>query len=38
MADFLSDEGITASDVRLLYPIPQRELDAAPGEFEQNPL
>jgi len=38
MADFLSDEGISASDVRLLYPIPQRELDAAPGEFEQNPL
>jgi hypothetical protein len=38
MSDFLSDEGISPSDVRLLYPIPQREIDAAPGELEQNPL
>jgi starch-binding outer membrane protein, SusD/RagB family len=38
MADFLSDEGFTPSDIRLLYPIPQRELDAAPGQLTQNPL
>lgn len=38
MADYLSDEGFTPSDIRLLYPIPQRELDAAPGELTQNPL
>lgn len=28
----------TADDIRLLYPIPQREIDSAPGELEQNPL
>jgi len=38
MADFLSDEGFSPSDIRLLYPIPQRELDAAPGQLTQNPL
>ncbi|NBC04247.1 MAG: RagB/SusD family nutrient uptake outer membrane protein, partial [Bacteroidetes bacterium] len=38
MSDFLSDEGFTPSDIRLLYPIPQRELDAAPGQLTQNPL
>ena len=38
MADFLADEGVTESDVRLLYPIPQREIDAAPGALTQNPL
>ncbi|WP_069130364.1 RagB/SusD family nutrient uptake outer membrane protein [Rhodohalobacter halophilus] len=38
MSNFLSDQGVTPSDVRLLYPIPQRELDAAPGALEQNPL
>src|SRR6056297_3604422 len=38
MADFLSDEGFSPSDIRLLYPIPQRELDAAPGELTQNQL
>ena len=38
MADYLSDEGYTPDDIRLLYPIPQRELDAAPGELTQNPL
>lgn len=38
MADFLSDQGISENDIRLLYPIPQRELDSAPGQLEQNPL
>jgi len=38
MADYLSDEGFSPSDIRLLYPIPQRELDAAPGELTQNQL
>ncbi len=38
MANFLSDEGITQGDIRLLYPIPQREIDSAPGQLEQNPL
>lgn len=38
MADYLSDEGFTSSDIRLLYPIPQRELDAAPDQLTQNPL
>jgi hypothetical protein len=38
MADFLSNEGVTEADVRLLYPIPQREIDAAPGALTQNPL
>jgi len=38
MADFLAPQGITQSDIRLLFPIPQREIDAAPGELTQNPL
>lgn len=38
MAEFLADEGYTPDDIRLLYPIPQREIDTAPGELEQNPL
>lgn len=38
MAALLADEGVTESDVRLLYPIPQRELDSAPGQLTQNPL
>ena len=38
MAEFLSDEGKSESDIRLLYPIPQRELDSAPGRLTQNPL
>jgi len=38
MANFYADEGFTPSDIRLLFPIPQRELDAAPGQLEQNPL
>ena len=38
MADYLSDEGFSPSDIRLLYPIPQRELDAAPDQLTQNPL
>ena len=38
MADYLSDEGFSPSDIRLIYPIPQRELDAAPGELTQNQL
>jgi starch-binding outer membrane protein, SusD/RagB family len=29
---------ISENDVRLLYPIPQRELDAAPGQLQQNPM
>jgi hypothetical protein len=36
MANFLPN--VSVNDVRLLYPIPQRELDAAPGQLEQNPL
>lgn len=38
MANFLSDVGKTEGDIRLLYPIPQRELDSAPGQLTQNPL
>jgi starch-binding outer membrane protein, SusD/RagB family len=38
MADFFSDQGFSENDIRLLYPIPQRELDSAPGELDQNPL
>lgn len=38
MANFLSAEGKTQGDIRLLYPIPQRELDSAPGQLTQNPL
>jgi len=38
MSDFLADEGFTPADIRLLYPIPQRELDSAPGQLTQNPL
>lgn len=41
MAEELNaDEDLSYSpaDIRLLYPIPQREIDSAPGELEQNPL
>lgn len=38
MSAFYADDGFTPDDIRLLYPIPQRELDAAPGELTQNPL
>ncbi len=38
MANFLSNEGKTEGDIRLLYPIPQREIDSAPGQLTQNPL
>lgn len=38
MAAFLAPEGVTENDVRLLFPIPQRELDSAPGKLTQNPL
>ncbi len=38
MAAYLANEGVTESDVRLLFPIPQRELDSAPGQLTQNPL
>lgn len=37
MADFLADEGISTDDVRLLYPIPQREIDSSSGALSQNP-
>jgi hypothetical protein len=37
MADFLADEGISTNDVRLLYPIPQREIDSSSGALSQNP-
>ena len=38
MASFapLVDAGLTQADIRLLYPIPQREIDVAPGEMVQN--
>ena len=36
MANFLPN--VSENNVRLLFPIPQRELDAAPGQLEQNPL
>ncbi len=32
----LVDAGLTQGDIRLLYPIPQREIDVAPGEMVQN--
>lgn len=41
LAAQLSEEenlSYTADDIRLFYPIPQREIDSAPGELEQNPL
>lgn len=38
MAAFHSDLGYTEDDIRLLYPIPQQEIDSAPGQLEQNPL
>jgi hypothetical protein len=37
MANFLADEGISTDDVRLLYPIPQREIDSSSGALSQNP-
>ena len=33
----LSAAGLTAGDIRLVYPIPQREIDVSPGEMVQNP-
>lgn len=38
MASFqpLVDAGLTQGDIRVLYPIPQREIDVAPGEMVQN--
>lgn len=38
MASFapLSAAGLTQADIRLLYPIPQREIDVAPGQMVQN--
>ena len=35
MASFepLAAAGLTEADIRLLYPIPQREIDVAPGEM-----
>ncbi|MEX0721168.1 MAG: RagB/SusD family nutrient uptake outer membrane protein [Balneolaceae bacterium] len=38
MVDHFDNPNITESDIRLLYPIPQRELDSAPGAMEQNSL
>lgn len=38
MANFLSNVGKAESSIRLLYPIPQRELDSAPGQLTQNPM
>lgn len=32
----LADMGYTEADIRLLYPIPQREIDVAPGSLTQN--
>ncbi len=39
MADFepLKAAGLSQGDVRKVYPIPQREIDVAPGEMVQNP-
>jgi hypothetical protein len=38
MASFepLAAAGLTEANIRLLYPIPQREIDVAPGEMVQN--
>ena len=38
MASFepLVAAGLTEADIRTLYPIPQREIDVAPGEMVQN--
>lgn len=38
MGNHMQDLGnnVTESDIRLVFPIPQRELDAAPGELVQN--
>ncbi len=38
MASFYSNEGYTDGNIRTLYPIPQRELDSAPGQLTQNPM
>jgi starch-binding outer membrane protein, SusD/RagB family len=38
MTNFFAGQGLNISNIRLLYPIPQRELDAAPGQMTQNPL
>jgi starch-binding outer membrane protein, SusD/RagB family len=36
MGSFLQGTGVTEASVRLVYPIPQRELDVAPGQMVQN--
>lgn len=41
MVPYLNEEEnlmYSESDIRLYFPIPQREIDSAPGELEQNPL
>lgn len=38
MAAFHSGLGYTENDIRLLYPIPQQEIDSAPDELIQNDL
>ncbi len=38
MAAFHSGLGYTENDIRLLYPIPQQEIDSAPDELVQNDL
>jgi starch-binding outer membrane protein, SusD/RagB family len=38
MAAYHANIGYTENSIRLLYPIPQRELDSAPGQLTQNPL
>lgn len=36
MAEFLSNLGYTENNIRLLYPIPQQEIDSAPDDLVQN--
>ncbi len=38
MAAFHSTLGYTENDIRLLYPIPQQEIDSSPGQLVQNPM
>src|SRR5690625_7296578 len=38
MSQFLANEGVTPADILLLYPIPQRELNSAPGQLTQYPF
>ena len=39
MSEFepLRAAGLSAGDIRLVYPIPQREIDVSPGQMVQNP-